>query len=350
MMRWIHIHGSAIETVVAVTGSPYTEAALSSLLSYYATNNTPARVQTLRLYMSNSSVDLLPQFSSITRLSLSPEGYPDVDNAMSVTALQGLPSLDNLELYQGAFESLDCLQHLTCLIVRTGEVACQADCAFATSLVELYMHDSYMTQFHRDGITACTSLQNLYFSNAALGGAELGHNMAFRSNRYPDSVPNSLTSLRGLTQLSLSYVHRTQYVGLGWLSQLASLQSLSLDFDVPLLYFPEGVSNLNQLTRIYVENCAESGQTNFSFDWIGLLMLQHVTISVYGSVGFCDRVHGLARLQHLRFFHFQDLKCVHMDTVAQLQSLQDLLTATRPDVLCRLVRTKSDSCEVEMDP
>lgn len=154
MLRWMHIHGIAVETLTFVAGSPWTEAALTALLSCCFMSNVPARLKSAQLtQMTDVSMNLLGWFQRVTALHLNSE--PGL-SARDLQPLQRLPHLTSLALEGGKHHSLDALEHLTRLFATDCQVGCVEDCACVTFLVNLVVQRSDSTQVASPLVSICS--------------------------------------------------------------------------------------------------------------------------------------------------------------------------------------------------
>ena len=139
MLKWIHKHGGAIETLVAQGGTRIaaSEAALTALLYNHTIRNTACVKAAYLCSISNASMTLLGCLTSVTKVvlrghpawpyytdfSLDPLGAPHTDQRpVDLDPLQGLPALTSLALTQGSFHGLGALKHLTSVFVIESHV------------------------------------------------------------------------------------------------------------------------------------------------------------------------------------------------------------------------------------
>ena len=231
-------HRNSIQKVVAVCGSPYVEAALTTLLVH---ENGPSKLATLNLSANLDNDDhqlydtvlfLATQFTTLTACVL--RANPSLANgqpySFDLDALRALPHLAWLELSDGSFTSLQAASHLTYLSLETCNVKCGADCGF---------------------VSTGTPAESLRIStDKAL------------------EIPNSLARLTTLTCLEIHHAdHGDVHVQFGWLSQLPSLRRICINVGVTVAEFPESLSTLSNLTSLYVRGWLSRVQIKFCVDW-----------------------------------------------------------------------------------
>ena len=282
MLKWIHKHGPAVETLSARGGSLWSQAALTALQSSYVAHNMQACLTFACLTCATDALMiLLGLISSITQINL--DMAARVGARLDLTLLHELPHLKSLRLEDSNFEGLGNLQHLTRLWAKDCHIQCQTECAFVTSLVELYVTSSTFEDFHTSGLAACANLQQLecYDANIKAGN----HAEVTVVSGASFIVPYSISALTALTSLEISYSYKSKHVHLDWLGQLRALESVALRLDVKDVKLPEGVGELTQLTRMLLSNTVSGGQITLAFDWSRLVALQVLTID--GSVPIC---------------------------------------------------------------
>ena len=266
--------------------SPWSEAALTALLSCYAVHNSPACLVFANLsHVTDTSMHLLACFSSITHICL--DGRVDHNGFLNLTPLQALPCLSKLNLDEGNFCGLGGLQHVTSISARDCEVIFQDKCAFVTSLVSLHVASASLEDFHTNGLSACHHLQELDYREADITTVNQAERACFCQGAF--LVPSSMSTLTALTSLHIHY-HCACYkttVQLDWLGQLPSLQSVTLILSVDCMVLPKSVDEMTHLTYLHLSNFAPKGRIRCSFAWSKLVALQQleVTGSVYFDQG-----------------------------------------------------------------
>lgn len=205
MLKWIHKHGAAAETLVRGGYSPWSEAAQTALLACYVVHNTPALLTSAYLAgITDTTIDLLGNLSSIVRIEIDQQGRPA---HLNLYPLRELLHLTSLRLDAGNFNGLGMLKYLTSLDTGSCQVDFSGPCAFTTSLVDLVVHSSEFMIFHAKGLSACSHLQHLQCHNATIWTA--GNNRAeaaiFAGARFV--VPHSISGLTALTSLEISNGH-----------------------------------------------------------------------------------------------------------------------------------------------
>ena len=223
MCAHIAHHCSSVQKVVAECGSPYVEAALTTLLSH---ENGSSKLATLDLsanldedfcQLYDTVLLLVTQFSALTACTLCTnstlaDGQP---YSFDLGALKALPHLARLELSLGNFTSLEAASHLTYLSLTACQVNCGADCGFVSSLVESHSRlGAVLADFHTHG---------------------------------------------------------------------ASLQCISIGVGVAVAEFPDSLSTLTNLTSLDVQGRLDKVQIKFSVDWAKLVSLEELQISGFSS-------------------------------------------------------------------
>ena len=107
--------------------------------------------------------------------------------------------------------------------------------------------------FHKNGLSA-SKLQQLELSDTSIEAADVAEATAFSGTQC--LVPRNLSALTALTSLFISYSCESKRLELEWLSQLPSLQSVSLEFHVQRMTLPESISRLSQMTYLLLSNTA----------------------------------------------------------------------------------------------
>ena len=290
-----------------------------------------------KAYLRNftfATVETLSHFSCLTTLGLLGAAAPSRGLARHVdlNLLQGLRDLTSLQLSFGKFAGLEALRHLTSLDVAYSQVDCAYDCQFVTSLERLVVQQSDVEMFHANDVSAFGSLTFLELNEVTIEADDTVRTLDLRRIRH--WVPHSLSTLKltALIQLNLAFGEYGNYnvaVELPWIGQLTSLQELNLRAHRNFVGLSEGINRLKQLTKLEV---FAAGQLSIEFNWAEVAALQEICIE--GSVILDQTVLELAQLKALRCVKFSDDQC--SDYSKALQSLADILSATRPDVVLDL--------------
>lgn len=294
MLRWVQIHGVAVETIVACGGSPYTEATLSTLLSCCFTGNTTVSLKHAYCRdITDASISLLGWCCRITTIEL--QATLGKSQELDLQPLQRLPHLASLELESGKFSNMNTLSCLTSLSAADCQLEYYADCASVTSLVQLVLRSSQLKSFHTSGLAACSKLQHLDLCEVHIDAVHDAEAMAFFGTHF--RAPRSLSALTALTSLLITYMSESERVDLQWLSQLPSLHSLCLLFEVQHVIFPESISRLSHMTYLRLSNTAGSGTIRVSCNWSRLVSLQ--VLNMTGAFQFDGDLCDLAKLVFL---------------------------------------------------
>lgn len=330
MLKWIDEHGAAVKTLVFRTGSPWSEAALTALLSCCVVHKLPACLTSAHLMdVTDGSISLLGCLTSLTQIRL--DGRSASEN-LDLAPLQELPRLTTLSLANANCVSLSNLKHLTDFSAKVCRIWFQGNCAFVTALLKLSIDSTSLKQFHEVGISACSNLQHLECLGADIGAVNHEETMSFSRTRL--CVPHSVSALTALTFLRISYSNN-KCVELDWIGQLPSLQSVALHFCVEDMKLLASVGGLTRLTKMHLTNSLPKGQIHCSFAWPRLVALQVLTIT--GSVQFERGLSDMAQLLSLTHVTLEDMRQSDAKTVLQLGLLAHKLGATRTDVIFSLL-------------
>ena len=331
MLKWIHKHGGAIETIVTQGGIAASEAAFTALLcNHTVTNIACLKSAYLVSNITSASMTLLGCLTSVTKVDLRGKPYHASLRDCSLFPLQGLPDLSSLALAYGTFDGLGALAHLTSFFVSDSHTINNPDCAFATSLVSLVVRASTLAHFHAQGLSACSHLRQLEYSTNIIGPvSQPDATGIFQAELL---VLDSLSAMTALTSLHVTHVRYTERIQFQWLRQLPSLQSIKLEVDVRTMIMHDSLSGLSKLTALYLSNRA-GGHISFApfFRLSGLVALQ--VLNIKGFVCLSGVVNGLETLKDLTHISFLGLQWADMGTVSEMQLLGEKLSTTRPDVI-----------------
>ena len=339
MLKWLHEHGKAVETLVAQRCSPWLDMILGSLLS--TSLYVGVHTYLTKAFLCNiaaTTLEALCHFDRLATIALElahPDQGSDIPGPqVDLDPLQGLPHLTSLLLAHGQFVHLETLSHLTSLAVVYSEVDCKEDCPFVTSLGRLVMLCSHLRGLHTNGVPACCDLTRLHLYNAAVQGANADEDMVLQHDKQY-LVSNSLSNLTALAVLNLDLfgstgVHEV-HVQLPWLGQLTSLQEVTLHAGTYHLELSESFTRLQQLTKLVVTAFKFAGQIKVCFNWAGLVALEEVFIK--GLVTFCQGVLELVQLKALSYVEFWEQGNLHTDS--QIELLFYRLYETRPNVMVK---------------
>lgn len=103
------------------------------------------------------AVQLLSAFHGLRMCHLEPT---DPDNALSLSALEGLCSLASLSLYHGSFSDVPIASCLTALYLESATVTA-AEGSNCSALCDLEVCNSTLSGLHTRGLLGCASLQRL---------------------------------------------------------------------------------------------------------------------------------------------------------------------------------------------
>ena len=338
LYHWAQKHGHSVEHLLALSGSPYLEAALTALQSNKS-QHEPARLTTLCIAhtrfsdyelrpVSDAAVVLLTPFTSLVSFTLDAGGNAQ-SPCFNLYALQGLPLLSRLSLTGGTYQEIEAAEHLTHLSIHNSHADCFEECKCVSSLIELSLTDAGLQNLHAQGICACSRLQVLKCIRGFVNAVNSVESMAFCRDSDP-LVPNSLSLLTCLTQLEVFYIKHSIDFEVGWLAQLPFLQCLRVTLDVHVAHFPEQLSVLTHLTQLQVSNNVPGAHMHFAVDWARLAMLQSLWIGSQAT--FSQPLTSLVLLSQLRTICFVLSGDTAAQTATQIASLAHKLGSTRPDV------------------
>lgn len=329
-----HRHAS-LQTVVSCC-NPYEECALATLLAAHCSIEEVLLAH--RDAVPGVTIHLLAQFTSLHTCMLNMNtGYHEDFGGRSsrITSLlpfHHLPHLSLLELFQGTVHDLDAAKHLTTLTLTACEAVCSGDCMFTSSLVQLRLCDCLITNFHTQGVLACSRLRQLICSESCVSAGNPSRTLCLdvqHSDNNELQVPTSLTTLSALTELEFGVRHVGSTFEMNWLTQLATLQSVSIGFNstVPLsVRNSERLESLTGLTSLQLQNDSCEHRVTIGFDLGSFVALKSLVLS--GSFTFEHNLIHVASLQSLK-----EVSLRGFDGTAARLAFTHKLGCDRPDVM-----------------
>ena len=158
MIRYVQQRHASLQTVVSDC-NPDEECALVALLAAQCSIEEVLLVHLEAV--PGVTIRLLAQFTSLTTcmLNMNTESENFDGRSERITSLlpfHHLPHLSLLEVFGGTVHDLDTARHLTTLTLTSCEAVCSGDCMCTSSLVQLQLSDCLLTNFHIQGVLACS--------------------------------------------------------------------------------------------------------------------------------------------------------------------------------------------------
>lgn len=182
LLRWIRCHKYTTQTVVAICGSPWLEAALAAL------HQPQSCVRYLHVLedATNTSLQSMAVYPGLRQCTpKSPAVKP-----LSLQPLQNLPHLQVLALRSGSHSGLEAATRLTSLVVEKADVKCAQNCLCVMSLVRLDLRQSTLVGLHNDGLAACSCLASLSCFSSAVCASEQHAAIARHNGDDCASIPS----------------------------------------------------------------------------------------------------------------------------------------------------------------
>lgn len=336
MYQWIQRHADSVQTIYAHSGSPYIEAALAVLQAHrrpsIAAPITNIHLSNPEAYnrLPGSVLLLVAQFKTVTTCTLEMELTSSnlLGPTFDLYALSSMHHLVNLKLANATFVDLGAASRLTCLSLQRAKVGSSEDCLCVTSLVALDMFQAAVQCLHAEGVTACSSLQQLTCLDSYILASNPAEHLSCGKNELM-RIPASLSRLTNLVSLTFAYTHNTAEIDMGWLGQLPSLHSVGASLDVSVATFPDDLSVLSKLTELSVGSWIGNGMYRFSLDWSKLFNL--CSLLIRSALQLNESFVCLAALPSLKEVVLE-LKRSDAPTTVQVALLAHQLGTTRPDV------------------
>ena len=322
ILLWIHRWRSSIYRFNSFYGEQHLELVLgalacpcSSLASVFLTNPP------------ESAVCALPAFLSLKQCDI--EGSKGLNEQLDVSALQELPSLQELYLSTGSYSSVPSSGHLTKLWVSEGRIQFSENSDEGISLKFLSIYKCSLSGLHNSGLAACKSLLHLD-ARACTFTAALEDDKLRVGLKQVASIPANISQLTCLTglDLSLTSCSNTQF-DLEWVYSLVALKDLQL-----VLKFTVEVSShltcLTDLTSLKLTPVCK-GQVTYCVDWEAMQALARLELT--GSISFDTSMLLLTSVTGLRCVNLKNLRpCAANSTVSVLARLMYQLAAKCPKV------------------
>ena len=266
LLAYIKKHGAALHRLE--TGcAPWHDIVLTALQNH--PQQSLAIVDFTRA--TQATISLMSVFETITTCSLAnPTFTSEHTSKISLEDLEGLPNLTSLELKGGTFTKLDAAQHLTKLSLRRAHgYSYSGNPAYVKSMLHLTVSRSMLWRFHSCGLSACSNLLQLEIDGGSIYADENDDDPS--ESMFCNGsceIPFSLSNLTALTSLEIGYKIDVPDLDFDWLTQLSSLQHLSVgcDSSAGVMVLPNSLTTLSRLTSLCVGNSKNSAaiECNFS--------------------------------------------------------------------------------------
>lgn len=323
LLRWLQSGRHSLDSFEATCGSPMVDAVLAGLVS------NSSRLTLINIWnISQCSISLAAAFTSLEKLCL----INFQSDLLDLTPLQVLPQLKGLSL-EGNFCGLNKLAHLSALHGRNGVMHCSDDCSCTATLQELDLIHCVLKGFHCQGLAAYRSLKHLVLSSSSIWDQD-GDQQLFA--RDLSVAPDGMSALTQLDVLHVSPCTDTDMAAnLYWISELTSLQDLSLSVGLRCSDLETFVPTLKQLTRLSITGLEpqSSSRVNMDMQWSKLQELRFLGVSnclIELGLGVADLLH-LDNLTDICFEEYA-LTDVNTGSSAVLAALAFQLAQVRPHI------------------
>ena len=286
LLAWLQQHKSSIRMLQSKCASPLLDIVMGGLLS-------APNIKLVDMSDVSACTTLLAgTFQKLEKCTLA---HRQVDH-LDLAPLGGLLRLNHLGLH-GRFKELHHLKGLTHLECNTSRVLDVH--VFAPALQYLAIEESDLEGIHAQGLQACTALTHLLLENACLKG----NNAEVYLDGNLSVVSTIIGQLTRLHTLSISTnITAHVLVQLNWVSELTSLQDLSMGFDQNHGSVFHHLSTLTKLTHwdIYgYDDLDEAPVFHVDFEWHKLQALQYLSLESK-KLSFGRNICGLLRLPQLQ--------------------------------------------------
>ncbi len=333
LLAWLRCHSCCLETVmIEYLNTPALEIVLGALMTQ------PQQLKYLTLGPCHESdLRMAACFTSLATLELS--AY-DPSHDFDISALQALPHLNTLSLYDGEYCTSELPEGLLTLLLDYANLELGEAATCVVPLQNLRVVFSHFSRVHKDGILAYTTLQELYLYNGSIDGSYTSHDNIVEfgrcddgSFRCPDLSP--LKCLRMLyVNLSASYYDEP----IDWvcLYCLSSLQALTLHSTTHGLMIDQNLTLLGNLSCLKLIGVALPLEPLVSVavnvNWSAMPSLQNVYIES-DKLQFGPNMLELLGVLGLRRVTFLDSKRETAERPADFAALVQGLRVQRPDVI-----------------
>ena len=319
ILLWIQRWRSSISSFQAFSGEQHHElvlgalACLSSSLDSVFLTNTPA-----------AAVCTLPVFQSLKRCDF------DDHDQLNLSALQALPSLEELYLSAGDYSSVPSAGQLTMLWVLEADVQFSRASMEDISFKHLVMNVCEIGGLHDSGLIACKALMDLDISAAAFAAALESDFLQVGDNGLA-SIPAKISELTCLTKLDLVLASSLDDpFDLDWVYSIVSLNCLELKVQCPF-NVSEQLTRLCELTSLTLNADGHACQASYAVGWEPMHNLKQLELA--GRIAFDSRMLQLTTLKTLECVKLTNLHpCAEDGTASELARLMYQLAAQCPQV------------------
>ena len=284
------------------------------------------------LDVSAGTISLVGTFKRLKTCSL----RHDSEAHLGLAPLAALPRLQQLVL-QGQFSELRHLTGLTKLECVSSRVWGAQN--LSPALQHLELTDSVLFDVHAQTLPTCTALAHLVLSDAALIGDHINAYVYLDRNLavVPTNI-SQLTQLRTL-HLGIDMEQRVQPVELKWVSELTSLQELSMRFDQSNSNVFQHISLLTKLTYLAISGfgtdaVGEVHVLHVDFEWHRLQALQKLVLGMK-RLHLSDNISVLLQLPELQEVSFVNSTFHGLDDTSCFAALVYQFARSRPLVQLR---------------
>ena len=271
LVKWLRCHHSHVRILRLDHGTAWMEMMLVALHSPHSClevvhnfNTVPETVKFLLSTFQSIKTCTLHASQSMDPLTL------HASQTVSLQPLSSLPLLTTLALRLGRFSTLEAIPHLTSLSLEYAIVVCMQDCSCVTPSVELKIYSAELFCFHCRNVSACLSLESLFFSSSIISATIRIHHLD-QAFIFPEHgaarIPAGLSALTALTHLKLECPQHE--MELDWLTAFLALQSVRLKAFAA--YFPPAWSIMTRVTHLEVNLNLKDSQISatlfFSLIW-----------------------------------------------------------------------------------
>ncbi len=336
LQAWLRCHSCCVETVMAECGTPALEMVLGALLTQ------PQHLKTLALGQpQGSDMRMAACFTSLASLGLDSS---DPSQDLNISALQALPHLKTLSLYDGEYRTSELHEGLLTLLLENANLELGHPATCVVPLQNLRVVFSHFSRVHKDGILAYTTLQELYLHNGSVDGSCTSHvNTVEFGECYDDRFRcPDLSPLKSLTVLYMNVSGSLNDEPIDWvcLYCLSSLQALTLHFTTRDVKVDQNLTRLGNLTSLKLIGAALPYErrsymhvvsVTIDVNWGAMPTLQNIYIES-DRLQFGPNMLELLQVSGLRSVTFLDSKRVTAEPPATFTALVQGLTVQRPGV------------------
>lgn len=294
LLAWVQQNKISVQIFQSAEPSSLMDAVLTGLVL----SEQYIRLANLRS-VSACSISLIATFRTLEKCGLwsKPRHYLDL------APLGSLPVLTHLDL-PGDHHSLHHLAGLTWLVCTSAAIDNVQQ--IAPSLQHLEIKSSTLTGMHSWGLSLCTGLTQLVLGDSILTGNDDEHYWDNDMTVVPVNIV-MLTQLHTLHLSSSSNDFGDPQPNFGWVSQLTSLQDLTVICDYSHDQLLQHALLLTNLTRLHIAGIVQQNISirhyvkvlDIDIEWHRLQALQELLICNY-TLCLGQNLDGLLQLQHLK--------------------------------------------------